>query len=502
MFKKTLSILLCGMMLLSALLSCGEVNESGGNTGEKSPNSVTVTDSVQDILTDADVALIRERIAELQSASHGGFDGKEINAVGVDGLSFPTEDEVTGSSESDAVYYRNRDVENAFNVKFTKTLVELPPDIQTAVQRDQSAGTRAIHLAYGGIVSTGQDIFNNGYAAPIDSYPQIELESPWWQQTLTDYYAIGDRLFFLSGDMLPEYFERPSCVLFSKKIMEDYGIDEDLYAAVRAGEWTIDKMFEIASNIPAGGSVMRYSPADGSAGINLLFGSGATVTKFDAGHIPYIEDSLSPEIMNLAVKVSAQTGNSSLSYAFDVAAGHGKLELEEMFAGDEILFLFDVASGIARLRELDVNGFGILPNPKASAEQKQYYTYTSTDGASALFIPKNEMDAEMIGVIVEAMGAYSYMHIRPTFYDKRLKSRSVYDVESKEMLDIIYSTQVYDLFDLYGGGSWAKGNGELWQELNRAVLYDPSNISGTYASLIKATQLGVKKMLKNAEKYG
>lgn len=503
MLKKKLSMLIIAAMLLSSLASCGKegaATSSNGSTRE--PTSSTDTDTDKTVLTDEELSVINDRLTELKENAGAGYDGAEINAVGVDDISFPTEDDLTGNTESDAVYNRNIAVEKDFKVKLTKTLVDLPPDIQVVVSQDQSAGTGAINLAYCGIVSTGQAIFNNGYAMPVDALTQIDLENPWWQPTLTDYYAIGDKLYFLSGDMMPEYFERPTCIMFSKKILKDYGVDEDLYALVRDGGWTVDKMFEIASHVPTGGDVMRYGPADGGAGISLYFGAGNTVTKFDGEHIPYVEDSLPSGIMDFAVKVSSQTGDTSQAYRFNVEEGHGKLELEEIFADDGILFLFDTANGIARMRELNVENFGILPNPKGTAEQEKYYTYTSTDGSSALFVPRCEGKEDMMGTIIEAMGAYSYMHIRPAFYDKRLKSQSVYDLESKEMLDLIYSTQVYDLYDLYGGGSYETGNGELFGDINEAVLTDPSNLVSSYTATIRLTKVSIKKMVTNAEKYG
>lgn len=318
---------------------------------------------------------------------------------------------------------------------------------------------------------------------------------------MEEFYAIGDKLFFLSGDILPNFFDNSSCVLFSKKLAEDYGIEDDFYSIVKNGDWTIDKMFESASKIP-GGEIKRYGNPDGDSGIAILFGAGQSITKFDADHIPYLEKALSSEVMDLATKVSAQLGDRTFcqNIGFDIEGIGGK-EISQMFADDKILFSFDSTGGISDLRELDVNSFGILPIPKGSSEQKNYVSLTTTGSCGSVYIPRNLADKDMAGTIIEAMGAYSYLHIRPAFYDLRLKSKSVYDMESKEMLDIIYATQVYDLYDLYGEGSWEAGNGPLHKMLNKAVLLTTDGLSSGYASMARVTQNKIKSMIKIAEAY-
>lgn len=505
MVRKIVCLALCGIMLALSLASCGEVAEnSAGAGGVPGGDPVTST-----ILSEEEQNAINTRITALKSEVPDGFGGEDFNVLGAkDASFFPTEENLTGDMESDAVYKRNLAVEETFDVKIVNTKEENPNYVMERLDRDINGGIYTFNLVNSGVVSTGQYIFKKKQIAPVDTFTHIDLNSPWWQASLEEYYAIGDRLFFLSGDISPSYFSAPICILYSKKLMNDYSIEDDLYSLVNAGAWTIDKMFEKASNIPGGGDIYRYgNHSDEAPGVALYFGAGFTITKFDGDHYPYLDTKLPEGAYNLMTKVSEQTGNTSLCYGIDYRASgefrehHGE-EAQELFADDKILFFFDDGGGISELRELDVSGFGILPIPKASADQKDYISYARSEGP-AVYFPINNEDIKMTGIITEAMGAYGYRYIRPAFYDQRLKSKGVYDVESKAMLDLIYSNQVYDLYDMYGQGTYEVGNGEIIKMLHTAVFTDPEGIVGKYESAARlANKMVQNQLIKTANSYG
>ncbi len=502
MAKRIFCLVLCCLTLATSFASCGGNDQKQKNTSSTSSTQTQVKKDDKTTLSDDEIKTINEKIDYLKKDAPNGYDGVDFNFIGRESDSFPIEENITGNEESDAVYKRNMAVEEAFNVKIVNHSMEKGPVVAQTVMTDADAGLNTYHLAFGNIFTVGAPLFNGSYLSTIGDVDKIDIESPWWLSSMEEFYAIGDKLFFLSGDILPSFFSNSTCVLYSKKIAEDYGITDDFYSIVKSGDWTIDKMFEAASKVP-GGEIKRYGNPDADeAGIALLFGSGQSITKFDADHIPYLEKALSSEIMDLATKVSAQTGREEFCQNANFEIEEiGSKEIRQMFADDKILFSFDTAEGISELRELDVNGFGILPIPKGSAEQKNYISYTGTGGGGSIYITRNIPDKDMVGTITEAMGAYSYLYIRPTFYDLRLKSKSVYDMESKEMLDIIYSTQVYDLYDLYGEGSWESGNGPMFKMLNEAVFLKTDGLASGYASMAKVTQNKVKFMLKKAEAY-
>ena len=64
------------------------------------------------------------------------------------------------------------------------------------------------------------------------------------------------------------------------------------------------------------------------------------------------------------------------------------------------------------------------------------------------------MQLERTSVILEALAAESKYTVIPEFYDVYVKTRNTRDEDAKAMLDLIFSTRVYDLGEFFQFGSF------------------------------------------------
>ena len=94
--------------------------------------------------------------------------------------------------------------------------------------------------------------------------------------------------------------------------------------------------------------------------------------------------------------------------------------------------------------------FGILPLPKWTVDQKNYYTYSS-GSAPVLAVPTTASDLEFIGVITEALNAESYKQVVPVYYETALKDKYARDKETLEMIDLVMQGRVVDMGFIYDG---------------------------------------------------
>lgn len=69
-----------------------------------------------------------------------------------------------------------------------------------------------------------------------------------------------------------------------------------------------------------------------------------------------------------------------------------------------------------------------------------------------MVIPKSAPDTERTGLILEALAAESRYTVIPAYYDIAFKDSG--EEESVDMLDIIFSSRVYDLGELYQFGGF------------------------------------------------
>ena len=119
--------------------------------------------------------------------------------------------------------------------------------------------------------------------------------------------------------------------------------------------------------------------------------------------------------------------------------------------------------------------YGVLPIPKYNEEQEKYYTWSNSIG-STLSIPSTiaKQDVESFAIVLEVYALLSQKYVRPAYYDVVLLTRNVDDVESSEILDMIFQNRTYDMALYYSLG--------LSNVFSNAVMSRGSDFSSQYAA--------------------
>ena len=149
---------------------------------------------------------------------------------------------------------------------------------------------------------------------------------------------------------------------------------------------------------------------------------------------------------------------------------------------------------VTMLREAECN-FGILPDPKHSESQGEYYNAVYAGCTTAISIPVTASDIERTGIVLEALTAESYYTLRPAYYDISLKSKLMRDDESGEMLDLIFATRCYDLGQVYNWGGIFDMFATETQKKNTAFV-------SAYEKLISKVEKDMQKALDNFAEIG
>ncbi len=119
-----------------------------------------------------------------------------------------------------------------------------------------------------------------------------------------------------------------------------------------------------------------------------------------------------------------------------------------VFIGGRSLFYCEAASYLRALNQEMDAVYGIVPIPKYSTEQENYTTWSHSIG-STLSIPttvaSGKIDMEQFALVLEIYTLLSQQYVRPAYYDNMLTTRNVHDVESAEMMDLIFLNKTYDM---------------------------------------------------------
>jgi hypothetical protein len=117
-----------------------------------------------------------------------------------------------------------------------------------------------------------------------------------------------------------------------------------------------------------------------------------------------------------------------------------------LFEQNQALMMDATFYYVDKFREMETD-FGIIPYPKATAEQENYLSRIEGCELPLVTASLDQKDANMAAAFLEAMSSYSAQNTIPTYYDVYLKVKNARDVESAEMLDIVFESRVFDLSD-------------------------------------------------------
>ena len=99
---------------------------------------------------------------------------------------------------------------------------------------------------------------------------------------------------------------------------------------------------------------------------------------------------------------------------------------------------------------------------------------------------------ERVGAVLEYSAWLSHQTLLPAYYETTVKGKRLRDDKAIEMLDVIKSSMLYDLSDVFGLG----GNQILWD------AFKSGNLSSTYAKKEKTFRKQIDKLLDDLSSIG
>ena len=307
-------------------------------------------------------------------------------------------------------------------------------------------------------------------------------------------FAHGQRLFMTTGDIALTLWDNMYVFYFNKKLAEQYNLP-DIYQLVRDGKWTIDKLYELSSN------VSQDLNGDTKYDENDLYGflttkqnhmrawivAGETpITRqnsdglMEACFVTERTQSMLDKLLRLHYTDSTYMGN-------DVLAEPNNTTEPVIFTSDRALFMSGYLGNASILRNMDTD-FGIIPYPMYDEEQDGYRT-TAHNSVSMMCFPVTVKDLEMSAIITEALCAESYRNVIPQYYDLVLKAKGARDDESGEMIDLIRDGLIFDF-----GWVHSVPMGSIGTIMQNLISENNSGLSSYWASKENQVLQGLEKI--------
>ena len=477
MAKKFFCLLLTLCFILTALASCNNKNaDDKNNTNQNQPaGDGTPAD---EILADGADKTAEETYKDVKNAKivpewlpESDFEGYEFRILTRDtphhSMYIDSEQE-NGEYINDAVYRRNRIIEEAYNVKIKSIQVsefngaggELY--LSNELRKTINAGMDEYDLAMVHMIHSGS-LAANKFLLDWKEIPCIDLSGPWWDQGVTEGITVNGKLYINSGDFDLDCTDFSWGMIFNKKLWQDFGYD-DIYEIVKSGKWTLDYFNNIIKQSTKdlnGDGVYDESDQFGFIAIdrggltNFMFGSNERVYKKNSSG--GFDFALNNERMQSVVEKTYDIyWNNNSSYVFMSANTYlPEDEPMDMFMANKGLTASARLAAMPVLRGMEID-FGIIPQPKFDENQTEYCTFS--DGhASMMCIPATMQDSERFGIITETLAYTSRNIVLPAYYDVSLTTKFTRDDESSEMIDIIIKNRIFDIGYVYNDNTGSLG---------------------------------------------
>ena len=489
--KKLISLILILTFVLPSLAACSE----------SKTNADTSTDTQTN--TPADVMAQEETEAPkpedlLPVEDLGGYSFRILNNISNFAYTNIGEEGLTGESLDDAIFNRNKAVEDTLNLNF---------ELEKREYADTDATIKKV-------VAAGEDVYDfytcdlnfvinhalAGYDVNVLSIDSLSLDNPWWNRQAIDSISIGDAVYAFFGDLHLGYFESHAVAVFNKDILNNLNL-ADPYEHVHNDTWTLDNMIVMldAAKMDLNGDgkwtvedQYGFTMYEGNFSTAFTCGGGASILAKDADNMPVwagVNEHYIDVYNKVAGSIFAENSNNAINASGSLP---GSLELYRlMFLYGRALFLCTQIGVLKDMRDAQFE-LGVVPMPKYDEEQKDYRSLIF-QGANACAIPVTNPDIERTGLVLEHLCARSSGTVRDVYLNQTLDFKYIQDQEGQEMMDIILSTGLFELEAVYG---WGGLNGMVLSGINTGNL----NIVSKFAKLSDKTESAIQKTVEAFEK--
>ena len=484
------------IFLTPFIISCN--SKSSGETAEKIEEK---SDAANENTAEDEAAAAKEAVKILPDLPEMDFNGYEFKVLirivdNPDWTEWRQRDiyaeEESGDPVNDAVYRRNRAVEEKYN--FTVSEIPAINNFDTILPKAVKSGDDTYDIVCPGYKDSLAIHAQSGMFLDFFGIEYIDFSKPWWDQNAPEQLKICGKLYATFSDMLVLHKDATEAMIFNKQLVADLGL-EIPYTLVREGNWTMDKLLEFAK-----------------AGKKDLDGDAAMTTDDQFGLVAQL-DSITSWVHGCGMAFGGKDNDdyptdnfpenqklySVIEKTFELMYDEGTIDLHHyenkfpiydyqrnMFSENRGLVSWIRMRIVETLRSMETD-FGILPLPKYDKEQSKYYSYINPYTANSISIPKSCSDPDRAGFILEALSAESRYTVQPAFYDTNLKGKYSRDNDSEEMLDIIFSNEntIFDVMEIYGFGNFVREYIDLFRKQS------PSE----YMSLYEKRQENIEKAI-------
>ena len=267
----------------------------------------------------------------------------------------------------------------------------------------------------------------SGLLFNLRSLPKFDLSAPYFNESSVEAGSAGYSSFFVAGELTCS-LHTFHAMFFSRDAFAALGLDAP-YSLVKSGGWTWDEYFALAAKSGELAPIATGAHGDEAA---------------DAAYVAMGGKFISAGVKKLpAIAVDFESLGAAVETIRRAFADPRALARERggigAFAG--AMFMEDRLDAMRSLANSAVS-WGVLPMPKASADEEGYITPASGDSI-VVAVPAVLFSDELTSQVVRSLAAASAGRV-PQAFITHAQNELLRDNDSALMLDAIVSDVRYD----------------------------------------------------------
>ena len=384
------------------------------------------------------------------------FEGEEINFVFAENAaedftarSISVDAEDTSDAVDSKVAERNALVESKLNVKIVSEQKSTQiMGLKDAIRNQMDSGGEDIDVIAGyqyydiGMATDGWLLNLNTLGQYDADFIDFNAESGYWSTEYNENLMYKNARYWITGDLSLRYIGGMYCTFVNQTIYKNFLQTEygDIYTIVRNGEWTLDKLTEMAGKCYVdNGSIPDKVDEDDQLGYawepndpldGLAFSSMVT---FSTKYSDTIKITFNNE---RTIAFLAKLGNLLEGpFSMNVGDQASQIVMKAFADGNVAFHVNKIFHAETHLQEMQ-DEYYIIPAPKFDTTQEHYVTGVH-DGCTIFGISYGCQNVPAAAATLEAMAQESLRLVTPVYYDSVMKYKYTRDNDSAEMIDLI-----------------------------------------------------------------
>lgn len=442
------------LMLLGSFVACAETSSGDGETTPAASTNPTPGQTGEETESPYDEnGFLKSDLPEELD-----FGGETITVLwwtDVENPEFFVED-TNGEQVNDAIFERNANVEAKMGITFEWVGIK--------GQYNNDVG-KAYSDHVGNVYESGDSTYDlmsahsrtialtsmNGYCADLMSLDYLNFSMPWWPAIMTETATIGDKMYFVTGDVSTNSIHQMYTIFYNKDLLSNYPNLTEPAQYVLDNNWTIETFTGLTKDM--------YQDLDCSNTANEgdFYGFASLNWHFDAIYygagLKQAEQSkedlimISPDFFSDKAIALCDTLNAWIK---DGSVYINGTYFDDVFHNGNSLMTMARHHDIAgKLIEGDFK-FGIAPIPKYNNDQEKHITCVGNPVSFYAIYGRAE-DLNRAAAVLECWASEAFRLTSPALFETTFKLRYSETSTESQMYDVIREGITFDIGRLFNG---------------------------------------------------